>query len=862
MKNTSFLPAVTKAKAGLLFALFLLCTPALCQQSKLRGQIAVQNSRFDKNGKGEIEYVPFAEVDECSQPRKGHALSDAQGQWAMEVVGIADKEPVFLKVNKEGWQVVNADALQAAAGQTAPVRLYMATSKYITDAKRKYYNTGYTEAEKNLNLKIAAKQKEMDALRQQTGYSEQALRKLQDEYGLVQSQYEKLDALARELSEKYVRINLDDAGQLYQDAFRLFQAGDLDGAMRLWQNANLSKQVNEILEEEKRLGTLKKEVAERDSLKNRRKEDLMQNLLLKADAHQLRLEWDSVEFVYEELIRLDTANLDNIWNFALFLSQQNKTNKAILFGEEALNLARSERDSARLTLNLGNLYTNIQKMGDAEKMYLRSLEIYERLAKANNGQFDPELASIENNLGGFYYRVGKMSEAGAMFHRSLEIRERLAQLDSVQFEPELAKTVLNLGSYFSSDIKKPEAGMMHRRSLEIYERLARSNPNQFEQYLAKAAMNMGSYYVTDKKMPEAETMYRRSLEIYERLAKSNPAQFEPELATIAMNMGNYYVKDKKMPEAETMYLRSLEINERLAQSNPAQFEPELARTAMNMGNYFAAVNKMPEAESMYRHSLKIYERLAQSNPSQFEPELATIAMDIGIFYSNVKKMPEADTMFCYSLEIRERLAQSNPARFKPDLVVTLINFGYFKHITGQWEEAKRMYGQSLGLCRKAVVSGQTNFLKNLNQVYKNMAVLCDSFELQKDYAAVVAIQRERTACMDSLQNIHPTSAKNAPRNYGVLSWHCLLTRQYLEAQTAALRAIDIDPTINWVRTYLGHAHLLRGDWLKAKAVYEEYLKNEADPAEAKKALVKDWDELEAAGITCPEMAKARKWLKE
>ncbi|MBK6995813.1 MAG: hypothetical protein IPH31_13105 [Lewinellaceae bacterium] len=194
MKNTSFLPGRVLMRVGLFFALLLLCTPVLCQQSKLRGQIAVQNSQFDK---GKIEYVPFAEVDECSQPRKGHALTDAAGQWAMDVVGIADKEPVFLKVIKDGWQVVNADALQAAAGQTAPVRLYMATSKYITDAKRKYYNTGYTEAEKKLNLKIAAKQKEMDALRQKSGYSEQALRKLQDEYGLLQNQYEKLDALAR-----------------------------------------------------------------------------------------------------------------------------------------------------------------------------------------------------------------------------------------------------------------------------------------------------------------------------------------------------------------------------------------------------------------------------------------------------------------------------------------------------------------------------------------------------------------------------------------------------------------------------------------------------------------------------------------
>ena len=45
-------------------------------------------------------------------------------------------------------------------------------------------------------------------------------------------------------------------------------------------------------------------------------------------------------------------------------------------------------------------------------------------------------------------------------------------------------------------------------------------------------------------------------------------------------------------------------------------------------------------------------------------------------------------------------------------------------------------------------------------------------------------------------------------------------------------------------------------------MYEEYLKKESDPAEAKKTLTKDWDELEAAGITCPEIAMARAWAKE
>lgn len=75
-------------------------------------------------------------------------------------------------------------------------------------------------------------------------------------------------------------------------------------------------------------------------------------------------------------------------------------------------------------------------------------------------------------------------------------------------------------------------------------------------------------------------------------------------------------------------------------------------------------------------------------------------------------------------------------------------------------------------------------------------------------------------------------------------------------------AAALDPTQNWVRTNQGHSLLLRGNLKTAKTVYALYLKNENNPAEAKKTLLKDLDNLEAAAITCPEMAQARAWLKE
>jgi Tfp pilus assembly protein PilF len=200
------------------------------------------------------------------------------------------------------------------------------------------------------------------------------------------------------------------------------------------------------------------------------------------------------------------------------------------------------------------------------------------------------------------------------------------------------------------------------------------------------------------------------------------------------------------------------------------------------------------------------------------------------------------------------------------LAFILNNFGVFKEETGQFEEAKKMYSRALALRQKAVASGQIYFGDKLSQVYRNMAALRDSFASRGNWTAVVAIQRERAACIEALSTVHTTAANRAPQDYGSLSWYRLFARQYPEAQAAAEKALALAPTQNWVRTNLGHSYLLRGEWDKAKKVYEQYIAGEKDPTEAKKTLAKDLDELEAAGVIPKErmgdVERARKWVRE
>lgn len=144
-------------------------------------------------------------------------------------------------------------------------------------------------------------------------------------------------------------------------------------------------------------------------------------------------------------------------------------------------------------------------------------------------------------------------------------------------------------------------------------------------------------------------------------------------------------------------------------------------------------------------------------------------------------------------------------------------------------------------------------------MYEGSAALRDSLVAHGNYAAAIALQRERAVCVDTLWYLDMSLLPKAASDFGNLSWQYLFNKQYAEAETAALKALELDASQHWAKTNLGHSFLLRGDLKKAKKVYREYM--EEDGAKAKSMLLKDLDDLEANGVAHTGIPKARKWLE-
>jgi hypothetical protein len=102
--------------------------------------------------------------------------------------------------------------------------------------------------------------------------------------------------------------------------------------------------------------------------------------------------------------------------------------------------------------NLGLLYADQGKLVEAEQMYQRALQGYE---KAWGPEHTSTLGTV-NNLGLLYADQGKLVEAKQMYQRALQGYEKAVGVDNAMTYPPVLNTIENLGSLFErqGDIAK------------------------------------------------------------------------------------------------------------------------------------------------------------------------------------------------------------------------------------------------------------------------------------------------------------------------------------------------------------------------------------------------------------------------
>ena len=568
---------------------------------------------------------------------KDRALGDAMGDAIVQKSGMI----VFNKEEVKRWHV-QKDALV----------LIVCDADAFQKQKNNLIAIGRSQAEKKYKQKL-------EQLKVQNAKQQLSI----DQY------YAKLDSIEKERNnalahmEEYAdmlaRIDEREIDTLAQRAIELFNQGQLEESIKLFEQGNYLEKLDDALKVKAQAADLRQKADSAETLANKDIDEYTKSIQAQVAAYKMKNEWDKAGELLKGLAdRLQTQ--DAIWDYAYFAQSQ-------------------------------NMFTETEK---GYELFIKKI-----LTNTNSQAYEPELAASYNNLGELYRITQRFNEAEQMCKAALEIRKRLAGTNPQAYEPYLAQSYNNLAILYNNTQRFNEAEQMHKVALEIRKRLANANPLAYEHYLAASYNDLAVLYSNTQRFKEAEQMYKDAFEIHKRFAYVNPQGYEPNLAMSYNNLAVLYSNTQRFNEAEQMYKTAFEIRKRLTDANPQAHKHDLAKSYIGLALLYSNTQRFNETELMYKAALEIFKRLANANPKTYEPYLTDCYVNISYVSILTKQFTLAETYSKEALEVdsTKHIAYSN-------LAAALL-------FQGKYQEAEKIYRQYKSELKEVFISDFEEFTK-------------------------------------------------------------------------------------------------------------------------------------------------------
>lgn len=252
---------------------------------------------------------------------------------------------------------------------------------------------------------------------------------------------------------------------------------------------------------------------------------------------------------------------------------------------------------------LGVVYLNQGELGNAEKMYQRALEGFEKKALSAKHTLTPEKHSalrLLNNLGTLYWRQSKLDDAEKMYQRALKgfekekalSAENTSALDTLG----ILDIVANLGNLYGAQRKLEEAEKMIQQALQGYEKALGVD----HIVTLNTVQNLGRLYKKQGKLDKAEEMYQRALQGM----KTELGTEHTSTLIIVNDLGRLYKIQGKLGEAEEMHQRALQGYKKAVGLEHVS----TLCTVNHLGCLYEIQGKLGEAEKMYQQALQGFKK--------------------------------------------------------------------------------------------------------------------------------------------------------------------------------------------------------------------------------------------------------------
>jgi tetratricopeptide (TPR) repeat protein len=450
-------------------------------------------------------------------------------------------------------------------------------------------------------------------------------------------------------------------GPIFAEASRILEREGTDAAL-----AYLESHKTDILARADRAA------AQVEADQARLRQDL-QPLLLQADLHETRQEWQAAL----ELLKTVAAKAPHWWGARLRLG--NALEKQARYAEAetqlraALALAAEEKDQAVASNGLALLLLHTNRLAEAEPLLRRALAIDEK----SYGPEHPDVATDLNNLAGLLQATNRLAEAEPLMRRALAI-------DEESYGPEHPKVAIrlnNLAQLLKDTNRLAEAEPLMRRALAIDEKSY--GPEHPE--VATALNNLAQLLKATNRLAEAEPPMRRVVAIFEK----SYGPEHPNVANALNNLAGLLYATNRLAEAEPLLRRALAI----AEKSYGPEHPNVANALNNLAGLLYATNRLTEAEPLLRRALTIDEK---SNGPE-HPDVAVALNNLARLLQDTSRLAEAEPLMKRVVAIFEK--SYGPEH--PNVATALNNLAQLLKATHRLAEAEPLYRKALAIDEKS-----------------------------------------------------------------------------------------------------------------------------------------------------------------
>lgn len=835
----------------LLLSVFGNVFTSLAQQDvRLPGVVVEQNSRIKS---GSTRYVEGAFVLATGATA---TRSDATGKFTLLFADKPAGDLVRIQVKKTGYVVVNQRELDNAAvlSRRQPLKVVLCKEQTLRENQLTYYRIAEDIALREMQRKL--QQLQQDAAARQhiiADLEAQLNRKISDEKQLMAllEQVQMVRQIQGEaIADRLLLVNLDDADETYLRAHSAFLNGEVNQALAILDsldNAAALDALQQSLSENKAAwNTLSQRIAQQEN----QKQQLLQQVLLKARLLILKGSFGDAEEQYQLALKHDPNNIDIYWEMAQYYTHLNRFDMALQLCEAALAKTCTDNQRAGL-LNIKAVVLMKQNKSPAAKPLLETaLALQLELIQTDSVLHLPHLAMVFENLGNLYFQQRQLQQAQEHYEQAIYIWRHLVDHHPESAYAHAASTLGALALVYRDYGQPAQADTLFRQSLFLLRQLAAQHPGKFDSDLATTLDNLGLLYTDWADVENAEAWLQESGAIWLTLAGANPLTYQPHLARNLQNRGRLYVMSRQWDLADSCLQKALTFYEELENYQPGAYLPELANT-LNLKGVLLEQTGMPlEAMRMYEKVLTLREQLAAINPAAHEPELWTSYLNVMVLIKN-RMLATGDTSLrSEGKKVWQQLAERMEAH--PDIAA------------GEGELLRQI---------RQDLSYYEEFFSNADAVYlvREAALVAANVletEAGKAQNALIRLALQQKA-VDTLRaafvklQADALLAKRLGQALGGLATYSAFGGDFVSAEQLAREALQLAPQESWLYIPLASALVFQGNLEEAINIYRTWkAKPYYGQATFKDIFLRDLQQLEALGFSHRDVAAARRFLND